>query len=347
MEVSKFISIDKDSRKPKYQQIVDSTIFNISNGRLSMEQKIPSINMLSETFDLSRDTVEKAYNILKERKIITSIRGKGFYVARTQLISKINILILINKPSSYKMQIYNSFINRIGGVAHTDLNIYHCDERLFLEFLKKYQNAYDYYIIMPHFKSETLAHKSTSSAIDEELEKIPKEKLLIIDNKLSGDKSFKGVYQDFENDIYNALNEGLEKIKKYKRLIIAYPTSSVYPYPRRISQGFRKFCNQHQLKFEVLEEIFEDMILKKGDLFITITESDLVNLINLIRENEYEIGQDIGVISYNETPLKELLGITVISTDFKQMGETAADMILNKEDKMVKNPFRFIDRDSI
>ena len=51
-----------------------------------------------------------------------------------------------------------------------------------------------------------------------------------------------------------------------------------------------------------------------------------MNLINQIRINEYTLGKEIGVISYNETPLKDLLGITVISTDFNQMGATAADL---------------------
>ena len=89
------------------------------------------------------------------------------------------------------------------------------------------------------------------------------------------------------------------------------------------------------------------MILKKGDLFITIVEDDLVNLIKQIRDNEYTIGEDIGVLSYNDTPLKDLLGISVVSTDFNTMGETAAQMILNKEKGEVKNPFNFIDRASM
>ena len=89
------------------------------------------------------------------------------------------------------------------------------------------------------------------------------------------------------------------------------------------------------------------MILKKGDLFITIVEDDLVNLINQIRDNEFVIGTDIGVLSYNDTPLKELLGISVVSTDFNIMGETAARMILNNEKGSVKNPFKFIDRESM
>jgi DNA-binding LacI/PurR family transcriptional regulator len=61
----------------------------------------------------------------------------------------------------------------------------------------------------------------------------------------------------------------------------------------------------------------------------------------------YTLGKDIGIISYNDTPLKELLGITVISTDFNIMGETAASMILNNEKGEIKVPFNFIDRNSI
>ncbi|MNF99442.1 hypothetical protein D3C84_823370 [compost metagenome] len=143
------------------------------------------------------------------------------------------------------------------------------------------------------------------------------------------------------------MKKGLSKIKKYKKLILVYPEKAVYPYPRRILHGFRKFCVEYEINFEILDEVYDDMILKKGDLFITIEESDLVNLMKQIRDEEYELGKDIGVISYNDTPLKELLGITVMSTDFNVMGETAGRMILNKEKGSVKVPFNFIDRNSI
>lgn len=343
-----FIEIDENSRIPKYRQIVNSIIHNISNGYLKIDEKIPSINKLSEEFYLSRDTVEKAYNILKERNIISSIRGKGYYITRTKLISKINILFLVNKLSSYKMLIYNSFINSIGANSHTELHIYHCDESLFLNLLEKNKAAYDYYVIMPHFKTEKLNHVSFTEESLKFLKKIPKEKLIILDNsKPLLDIGNIEVYQDFENDIFNALTEGLTKIKKYHKLILVYPEKSVYPYPKRILHGFRKFCVQNSLDFEILNEIYDDIILKKGDLFITIEESDLVNLVKQIREEEFVLGKEIGVISYNDTPLKELLGITVISTNFKMMGETAAKMILNKEQGKVKNEFNFIDRNSL
>lgn len=348
MRILEYIQINENSRIPKYKQIVDSIISNISNGNLQMDDKIPSINQLSEECYLSRDTVEKAYNILKEKKAITSIRGKGYYITKTKLISKLNVIFLINKLSSYKLRIYNSFVNSIGNNAHTDLHIYHCDEGLFLNLLKKNMGAYDYYVIMPHFKTEDLKHISFTDEVLKEVKKLPQDKLVIMDNsKLETEGDIIKIYQDFQEDIYEALKEGKPKIKKYTKLILSYPKSSMYPYPKRILYGFQKFCTEFNFEFEIIEEIYEDIVLKEGDLFITIEESDLVNLVKQIRATDLVLGKDIGIISYNDTPLKELLGITVVSTDFVKMGETAAAMILNNKKGNIKNPFNFIDRNSI
>ncbi|MGB7393294.1 MAG: winged helix-turn-helix domain-containing protein, partial [Pricia sp.] len=251
MELFKYVHIDELSRIPKYKQIVDAIIHHISIGNLKMDEKIPSINSFSEEYILSRDTVEKAYNILKERKIITSIRGKGYYITRTKLLSKINILILINKPSSYKIRIYNAFINSIGNNAHTDLFIYHCNETLFLNLMEKHAKAYDYYVIMPHFKNDKMEHVSNPEQALKAINRISEDKLVIVDNELGTSGNIIKIYQDFENDIYNALNEGLAKIKTYQKLILVYPTKSVYPYPKRILYGFKKFCNENSLDFEI------------------------------------------------------------------------------------------------
>ena len=206
----KFIQIDEHSRVPKYKQIVDSSIFNISVGNLKIDHKIPSINRFSEDFYISRDTVEKAYNILKERKIISSIKGKGYYITGTKLVSKLNILFLINKLSTYKITIYNTFGDSIGTNSNTDLLIDHCDETLFLNLLDKNKNNYDYYVIMPHFKTNDLKRVSFTDEVISSIKKIPVEKLVVLDNlKLGLTGDIVEIYQDFENDIYNALIEGL------------------------------------------------------------------------------------------------------------------------------------------
>jgi len=191
--------VDIDSRVPKYQQIVESVINGITNGYLSIDQKIPSINEISEEFYLSRDTVEKAYNILKDQKIIISVKGKGYYIAKTFLLDKKNILFLINKPSSYKIRIFNSFVKKMGADAHVDLSIYHCDIQLFINILNKQKDLYDYFVIMPHFKSEDLYHLSSNEQVIAAIDTIPREKLVILDNNfLEITGSLREVYQDLK-----------------------------------------------------------------------------------------------------------------------------------------------------
>jgi len=342
------IKIDPNSRVPKYKQIVDSIVYDIAQGNLKIGEKIPSINELSEHLLLSRDTVEKAYKNLKEKKIIVSVKGKGYYTSKTDLIAKTNVFFLVNKPSTYKMMIYNSFVDTLGINGHVNLYIYHCDETLFNKYLERNLGYYDYYVIMPHFRDENSNHVSHTTAVLEMIDRIPKQKLILLDNtkpEIRGD--YGSIYQDFMEDIYSALKEGLDRIKKYDKIILVYPNKSVNPYPKRIVHGFKKFCVEYRFDFEVLDEIYDDMELQSKDVYITIQERDLVNLVRQIRAKNLILGKDIGVISYNETPLKELLGITVISTDFKAMGESVAYMELNNKKEKVKNVFKYIERNSV
>jgi DNA-binding transcriptional regulator YhcF (GntR family) len=342
------IRIDQDSRIPKYRQIVNSITADIERGALVVGQRVPSINEISEEYYLSRDTVEKAYNVLKEKKIIVSAKGKGYYVARNVFPSKINILFLLNKLSSYKLRIFNSMVNSLGQNAQVDLTIYHCDPKLFLNALNENAGRYDHYVVMPHFKDASMLHTNTNEDVLEALRKIPDNKLLILDNYLPGlNREIASVYQDFKMDIYEALEEGMDLLRRYSKLILVYPRKTVYPYPVDILNGFQKFCVDHNFSFEVLEEIYADMELHANDAYVIIEESDLVNLVKQTRDKKFTPGKDIGIISYNDTPLKELLGITVITTDFDAMGETAAYMILKKKKEVVKNFFRFINRNSV
>ncbi|WP_147676529.1 GntR family transcriptional regulator [Algibacter pacificus] len=347
MEILQDITIKSNSSTPKYKQIVNSIIQNIIVGNLRVDQKIPSINLLSEEYYLSRDTVEKAYKILKEKQIITSIRGKGYYINRTKFDSGANVLFLINKLNHYKLPVYNYFIKSLGQSCNVDLKVYHCEESLFLNILEQNIKTYDYYIIMPHFKTENNNYISCTQAVLEAIKKLPPHKTILIDNKIKQLEEVSEVYQDFENDIYNALKSGLNKINKYKKIFLIYPKNSNYPYPKKILHGFRKFCVAYKLDFEILDKINPDLTINKGELFITIEEADLVHLIEKIRDKKFAIGTDVGIISYNDTPLKALLGITVFSADFKIMGEKTSQMILNNEKGKFKVPFNFIDRNSI
>jgi DNA-binding transcriptional regulator YhcF (GntR family) len=341
------IKIDGDSRVPKYRQIINSIISDIERGILHVGQRVPSINEVSEVYYLSRDTVEKAYNYLKEKQIIVPEKGKGYYVARTVWPSRLNILFLMNKLSSYKLQVFNSFVESVGNTAQVHLTVYHCDTETFLNTLQENGGRYDYYVVMPHFKDGSLNHQNTNTEVLEALRKIPEDKLLLIDNYLPKlNRNVAAVYQDFSEDIYESLQEGMTRLKRYQKLSLVFPRKTIYPFPLEIVNGFKKFCMSFNFDFEVLDQIDRDMELKANDAYIVIEETDLVSLLKQAKDKALKPGVDIGIISYNDTPLKELLGITVISTDFKVMGETAAYMIAKRKREVVKNAFSFIDRHS-
>lgn len=347
MESVKLLRIDSDSRMPKYRQIVNSILEEIEKGSLKVGMRIPSINEISEEYYLSRDTVEKAYNFLKERKIIVSAKGKGYYVARTVEASGLSVLFLMNKLSSYKLRIYNAFVGSLGSRTRVDLKVYHCDPKVFLSELEESRGVYDYYVIMPHFKDENLSHRTVTPEVLEALRSFPEEKLIFIDNMVPDLETRSAVYQDFKMDIYEALSEASGCLRSYQKLILVYPRKAVYPYPARIRTGFQQFCADYDFQFEILEQIYADMELQSKDAYVIIEENDLVALVKQIRDRNLTMGKDVGVISYNDTPLKDLLGITVISTDFDAMGETAAYMIQSRKQEVVKNAFHFINRDSI
>ena len=90
-------------------------------------------------------------------------------------------------------------------------------------------------------------------------------------------------------------------------------------------------------------------MIKKGEIFMTVNDRDLVDLLKQAQLQQFVPGKDFGIISYNDTPLKEILagGITTLSTDFKQMGQTMASLLTQKDIKTIENPWELNIRHSL
>lgn len=78
-------------------------------------------------------------------------------------------------------------------------------------------------------------------------------------------------------------------------------------------------------------------------------EEDLIQAIKKCQKEGWTLGQDVGLLSFDDTPSKEILagGITTVSADYSRMGQTAADMILNKRREHIRNPFYLVHRNSL
>jgi DNA-binding transcriptional regulator YhcF (GntR family) len=333
------LSLNPSDKTPKYKQIINSVIADIERNVLKKNEQLPSISELSEEYYIARDTVEKAYRELREQGFITSVQGKGYYV-NSREGRKMRILLIFNKLSSYKKLIYYAFLKVLGDKASVDLQIHHYNARIFEEIIDKNLGKYNHYVVMPHFFPE--ADKSLAIKV---LDKIPANELVLLDKDLPDFKhECLTVYQDFERDVSQALEDAQDLLEKYTKIVLVFPSDGNYPI--EIVKGVRYFCNYAKKEF-VSKENVEGEILHAQTAYVVVEETDLAELVKKTRQSSFTMGKEIGIISFNETTLKELLGITVITTDFETMGRTAAALLLDNKKIKVKNPFYMIRRESL
>lgn len=335
-----YIKIDEYSATPKYLQLANSIVNAIEASAIPKDYLLPSINELSFQFDISRDTIQKSYRHLKEIKVVSSYPGKGYLISNVEFRQKTRVFLLFNKLSSHKKIIYDALVEGLGEDVAIDFYIYNNDFNLFRKLLESKQDNYSHYVIIPHFiEGGENAHEVINT--------IPKEKLILLDKDVAGVNGEYGVvYENFEKDIYQALSQAKEELSKYHTLKLIFPENSYFPV--EIIRGARRFCQQYAFNWETICRV-DQVTIQKGEAYINLMEDDLVVLLEKIIEQKVVIGKDVGVISYNETPIKKVLlnGITTISTDFNYMGAAAAELILTKSKKHVEVPFYYTKRASV
>lgn len=332
LEPNTYIHIDEYSSTPKYKQLVNAIYLAIEKGVLKKNSPLPSINELSFKLEISRDTAEKSYRQLRKLDIIASVPGKGFFVSTTEFKSRFKICLLFNKLSAHKKIVYDSFMKTLGHQAVVDFYVYNNDFALFKRLLTGKQDEYSHFVIIPHFNE---AYEFPADVINI----IDKDKLVVLDKLIAGiTGQFAAVYEDFSSDIYNALVQALERLSNYDTIKIIFPKYSYYP--QEILEGFYRFCNQYAFAYKVLDHVLDEDI-KSGEVYISLMEDDLVDLIEKTIALKLKIGKEVGIISYNETPLKRIIlnGITTISTDFGILGSEAANCIIQNTKTHIKVPF--------
>ncbi len=332
------IQIDRKSKTQIYLQIAKQISRQIDKGVLKKEESLLSINMFSERFSVARDTVERAYKELKKQGYITAVNGKGYFV-KGKKEKKIRILFILNKISSYKRIIYYSFLKTLGNKAVVDLQIHHYNPLVLKDILDTHLGKYNYYVLMPHFE---LNLKKESWM--KQVKRIPVNELVILDKSIPEMTENISVCQDFHRDIYDALITAKDLFKKYKGLTLVLPEHS--NHPPEIKQGISEFSKEYHKIFKTISDT-DNLKLVKGMVYMVITDDHLAVVMKQVKKTGLRPGKDIGIISFNETELKDLLDITVISTHFEQMGHTAAELIMKKQFKQIRNPYKIIKRGSL
>lgn len=325
-------TINHISDIPKYQQLVNAVNNAIGENLLQKGDALPSVNKICNSSKLSRDTVFKAYTILKENGIIESVPNKGYYISNETK----KVLLLLDTFKAYKEVVYHSFINNLPDNIIVDLQFHHYNIDNFKTILNNSKGKYYKYVVMP-FDDDQVA--TTLSDIDNQ-------KLLLIDWDVHSNSKNNYVFQDFGKAFFEALKDALDAFRKYKKVVFLYP--SFTNHPKETLTFFKKYCKEFHLKYEIQTDptLFS---VEKEVAYISISDRMLGTFLEQCKAKNLEPGVNVGFLSYNETPMKKFIykGISVISTDFKELGTKAAEFVSQSKPMQHYVPTTLTLRDSL
>ncbi len=329
--------IDKASTVAIYKQLVNGIIAAVRDNDVLPGELIPSMNELSYKLGISKETVKKAYGVLREKSVIESRQGKGFYICDSNRKDGISILFLFDKINDAKQSIVEGFNKEVGSKCKETILIYNQDVKMFEYLINENLGNFDYYVIAPHFKTNAEGMEKVMRT----LRRIPFSKLILVDNQIKALKGNYGVaYQDFEEDAYNCLMQACDEFRKVSSISVITRPSSLYC--QYIQKGIARFAVECKIEASFMTGVPRN--IRQGEAFLLLNselDAGLLAIVRCAEKSGLEVGKDFFIISYNDSPLDCLVlgGLTTISTNFDEMGKEAARMVNTKHMRKTHIPF--------
>ncbi|ACT96491.1 GntR family transcriptional regulator [Dyadobacter fermentans] len=332
-------TVDRDSSEPVYQQLVEAVLYATKTGLMDRGDRLPSINELSRLYAVSRSTIEKSYNNLRDMGILASQHGKSYYINRLDPSPELKVLVLFNQLDAYNKEIYDAIGDSLGQRAEIDFQIYYNSAAHLKHLLRKKLAGCTHVVIIPHFLDDPVAGAQS-------IGRIPAQKLILLDADMPNLAENPGlVRENVTKDMPLALAELLPALRKYERIsLVGGDDASCEP----IRDAFSSFCEANNLTWRLIPGT-EEAIPTAGEAFFVLSDEALMRLVGQINQSDLEPGRDVGMVAYRENDAKKTMlnGITTISPDFKAAGKAVADMVSTGHLQQIDNPFRVCVRASL
>jgi len=339
--------INKESKDPKYVQIANRIRELIVGGELSLGDRLPSINQVIEHFSVSRDTVIKTYQELKQQGIVESSPCKAYFVSKVFIQKELkHVLLLIDEMTPYKERIYHGLVDSLPPGYFVD-PVQHGNN---FDFLRA---TYERYRDIPNIAGLVVIPTVSQSFDLEYFQFVNPGKLIFVDRRIQGTRH-PAVFQEFTDGFYTAMMAEREVLSKYTRLtfLTKFYTNTII---EQMIEGLSRFAVSVGMEWRHLHAPFTERDMRgkvnpePGDLFIVLDDLLLIELIRSCDEKNLRIGQNVGIAVVNEGPFYPILPvpISVLSTDFYRMGSIAASLVTEGTNESVLVPTKLTVRASL
>ncbi|MEL6674353.1 MAG: GntR family transcriptional regulator [Bacteroidota bacterium] len=304
----------------KHEQLVTGIINAIDDKVLARGSQLPSINVMVKELGYARKTIVKAYEELKTRGIVESKQFKGYYIRTEETNLVMKVALLMYAFHSFQETFYNTFRDQLGENVQVDVFFHHNNPVIFETILSNVDKKYGMYVVAP-------IQDKASVAL---LKRFPADKLLIVDRYVNLGPGYSFIAQEFQQNTEKSLQKLLPEIRKYQELVLFYRDDA--DYPLGVKNGFLAFAKQQGLQARI-EKAYKLGSLQKGTIYLCIDDTNLFKVVKDCRKGGLTMGKEVGIISHNESLLKEIVGegITTISSDFGEMATLAAHFVNQRQ----------------
>jgi DNA-binding transcriptional regulator YhcF (GntR family) len=302
----------------KHDRLVQGIINAIDEKLLVTDEMLPSINTMIRELKFSRDTVVKAYQELINRGLVGSTRGRGYYITNGNTGQTLQVALLMYNMDTFEEQFYRSFRSQLGPNVHLNVYFHHGNIDICETILTQIKGKYGMYVVAP------IPHPRTRAL----LEGIPRQRFLMVDRFESMEGEYNHITQEFERSSYRIFMELAPVIREFGEIVFYHCADSLDP--KEIVASFRKFLKDARVKGKIIPE-FKPGSLEKGKVYFTLDNFALFAMLKECKARKLKPGKDLGILSHNDEPAKELIGVTTWSSDFSLMGKKAGDFVMTRQ----------------
>ena len=267
----------------------------LRSGRLHRGDRLPSINDAKSLYGFSRDTWIKAYDHLKDQGYLSASHGKGYFVKSDAAEPRIRAFVLFDTFNGFKENVLQGLSDTVLRQVDVEVCFHHFNPGLFRRLLLEARGKYDRYVVMPFLAPE----------VAEALTELEAERLLVLDiHACLPSKRTPFIVQNFDAQLAQALGTGLKRLKRYRCLTLVFPPHNHDPV--EIQDAVLRFGRRAGLQTTIVPRLTEHMV-QTETAYLVLDDRDLVSLVKHCNATGHRLGKDVGVVSYNDTPLKEVV----------------------------------------